>query len=267
MRSPFFKLHTASHKLYARRPNPVNITTLPQQNIELIHRLYAVVGAPAHLGRLGGSVSSSGFCGKGITACNSIIRFTVSTIPGKASISQFAPSAIARYLCASSISYFARLMCWASWSRHASMICCNSFFGFLESSRNSKEGNAGTWFKGLALDAMRTVLSGHYACQVPGLPEICNFSYPPTHVERSTRVNVPQRQEDGAAMASVATLLRPPVGLQDSGFSRPREPEAGRPITSAHHARINTRRADSEQRTKTHISSVELTERRNLHVQ
>lgn len=149
-----------SHNLYVDNPVTVNISKLTKQNIEPSYLLNAVEGAPAYLGRLIGSASSC-FSGKGITACNSIIRFTASTIPGKASTSQFAESAIVRYLCASSISYFARLTCWASWSRQASMIFCRMDFGFLLSSKNSKEGNAGTCFTEGALDSSCKLISSY----------------------------------------------------------------------------------------------------------
>ena len=104
---------------------------------------------PAQRGRHFTSSGFSGcFSGKLRTACTSIIRFTVSTIPGKWSISQRAASALARYVRASSSSILARLVCCAAWSKQASSICCRTSLGFLQSSRNSKEGKAGTCFTG-----------------------------------------------------------------------------------------------------------------------
>lgn len=135
--------------------------------------LVAVPGAPAYLGRqlrFSAAPSFSEGSGNSMTPCISIMRRTVSTMLGKASISQFAESAMVRYLCASSVSYFARLMCWASWSKHASMTLCNVAFGFLQSRRNSSEGSAGTLFMPRLRyrrwsGALRNVLVRQYKCQ------------------------------------------------------------------------------------------------------
>jgi hypothetical protein len=121
---------------------------LLSRELETYHVREAVPGEPAYLGRQlrSSTPSTSGFSGKLSAACTSIIRFTVSTIPGKWSISQRAASAFAAYVRACSSSALARLVCWAAWSRQASSIFCNTSLGFLQSSRNSKEGNAGTCF-------------------------------------------------------------------------------------------------------------------------
>lgn len=114
--------------------------------IWLTYYLRAVDGAPAYRGlQFTSSTGSADFSGKLITACTSILRFTTSTISGKCSISQRAASALASYFLASSASIFARLACCAAWSKQASSIFCSTSRGFLQVSRNSKEGRAGTF--------------------------------------------------------------------------------------------------------------------------
>lgn len=101
---------------------------------------------PAQRGRQFTSSRSGCFSGKVSIGCTSIIRFTVSIIPGSVSIIQRAASALAMYFRASSSSILARLVCCAAWSKQASSIFCSTSRGFLLSSRNSKEGSTGTSF-------------------------------------------------------------------------------------------------------------------------
>jgi hypothetical protein len=126
--------------------------------------LEAVPGAPAYLGRQlrSSTPSASGFSGKVSIGCTSIVRFTLSTIPGRVSISQRAASALAAYSRACSSSALALFKCWARWSKQASSSCCSTSLGFLESSRYSKEGNAGMTFTIWPLNPMCTLLSRHH---------------------------------------------------------------------------------------------------------
>jgi hypothetical protein len=149
---------TASHKLYSVKDLERFIVS--KQRLLLSRKLETYY--PAQRGRQSTfSCFSASFEGKVSTACTSTIRFTVSTMPGKWSISQRAASALAAYVRACSSSILARLVCCAAWSKQANSIFCSTSRGFLQSSRNSKDGNAGTMFTGWALAATCTLLKSY----------------------------------------------------------------------------------------------------------